>query len=200
MIKECKGTFNGPTYDYEGSGSIHELHQEGPNRRRAEPNGLSTYYNGASEEQVPLSSRDVRNSEQSSGFIVNPNLQTSIPYDLNPRIAPKPIGIRENIGTNSNAAIQLTNSHIYASSDAKNSDLEQQSSSIDFELELKKSDDSILYVIDECPTCLEEYSEENPKMTTKCEHNFHLACIFEWLERSDTCPICNKEMEINYHD
>ncbi|XP_025696841.1 E3 ubiquitin-protein ligase At3g02290 isoform X1 [Arachis hypogaea] len=43
-----------------------------------------------------------------------------------------------------------------------------------------------------CPTCLEEYTEENPKIVTKCSHHFHLGCIYEWMERSDTCPVCGK--------
>ncbi|XP_074338514.1 uncharacterized protein LOC141705453 [Apium graveolens] len=47
----------------------------------------------------------------------------------------------------------------------------------------------------ECPTCLEEYTDENPKITSKCNHNFHLGCIYEWMERSTTCPICSEEME-----
>lgn len=72
---------------------------------------------------------------------------------------------------------------------------------------------------DLCPTCLEgmlkqstdflihlefeilklqfripyaEYDAENPKMITKCDHHFHLACILEWMERSDTCPVCDQ--------
>ncbi|KAH9303020.1 hypothetical protein KI387_014603, partial [Taxus chinensis] len=45
---------------------------------------------------------------------------------------------------------------------------------------------------DVCPTCLEEYDEENPKIITKCEHHYHLACILEWMERSDTCPVCDQ--------
>ncbi|KAJ4838607.1 hypothetical protein Tsubulata_043638 [Turnera subulata] len=48
---------------------------------------------------------------------------------------------------------------------------------------------------DVCPTCLDEYTPENPKITTRCSHHFHLGCIYEWLERSETCPICGKEME-----
>ncbi|KAK3162895.1 hypothetical protein QOZ80_1BG0095080 [Eleusine coracana subsp. coracana] len=48
---------------------------------------------------------------------------------------------------------------------------------------------------DVCPTCLEEYTPDNPKIITKCSHHFHLGCIYEWMERSDTCPICGKEME-----
>lgn len=47
---------------------------------------------------------------------------------------------------------------------------------------------------DVCPTCLEEYSPENPKITTKCAHHFHLGCIYEWMERSDSCPVCGKVM------
>ncbi|GAU14027.1 hypothetical protein TSUD_168520, partial [Trifolium subterraneum] len=45
---------------------------------------------------------------------------------------------------------------------------------------------------DVCPTCLEEYTEENPKIVTKCSHHYHLGCIYEWMERSDTCPVCGK--------
>ncbi|KAL0918798.1 hypothetical protein M5K25_010834 [Dendrobium thyrsiflorum] len=48
---------------------------------------------------------------------------------------------------------------------------------------------------DVCPTCLEEYNPENPKIKTECSHHFHLSCIYEWMERSDSCPICGKEME-----
>ncbi|KAJ4912966.1 RING/U-box superfamily protein [Raphanus sativus] len=48
--------------------------------------------------------------------------------------------------------------------------------------------------IDECPICLEEYHIDNPKLLTKCGHNFHLACILEWMERSEACPVCDKEL------
>ncbi|CAN6726807.1 unnamed protein product [Malus baccata var. baccata] len=48
---------------------------------------------------------------------------------------------------------------------------------------------------DVCPTCLDEYTSENPKIITRCSHHFHLGCIYEWLERSESCPICGKEME-----
>ncbi|KAL9349647.1 hypothetical protein Peur_056902 [Populus x canadensis] len=48
---------------------------------------------------------------------------------------------------------------------------------------------------DVCPTCLDEYTPENPKIMTRCSHHFHLGCIYEWLERSESCPICGQEME-----
>lgn len=47
---------------------------------------------------------------------------------------------------------------------------------------------------DVCPTCLEEYTEENPRILTKCSHHFHLSCIYEWKERSENCPVCEKVM------
>ncbi|XP_074562952.1 E3 ubiquitin-protein ligase At3g02290-like [Curcuma longa] len=48
---------------------------------------------------------------------------------------------------------------------------------------------------DVCPTCLEEYTPANPKIVANCSHHFHLSCIYEWMERSDTCPVCGKEMQ-----
>lgn len=47
---------------------------------------------------------------------------------------------------------------------------------------------------DICPTCLDEYTAANPKISTQCAHHFHLGCIYEWMERSDNCPVCGKEM------
>ncbi|KAJ9564006.1 hypothetical protein OSB04_009166 [Centaurea solstitialis] len=43
---------------------------------------------------------------------------------------------------------------------------------------------------DECIICLEEYTCENPRITTKCSHHSHLSCILEWQQRSELCPVC----------
>lgn len=32
-------------------------------------------------------------------------------------------------------------------------------------------------------------AEDNPKVLTRCGHAFHLPCLYEWLERSETCPV-----------
>jgi hypothetical protein len=45
-----------------------------------------------------------------------------------------------------------------------------------------------------CPTCLEEYTADNPKIMTECKHHYHLGCIYEWMERSDRCPVCSEQM------
>uniref|UniRef100_A0A7S3VHJ0 RING-type E3 ubiquitin transferase n=1 Tax=Dunaliella tertiolecta TaxID=3047 RepID=A0A7S3VHJ0_DUNTE len=46
-----------------------------------------------------------------------------------------------------------------------------------------------------CPTCLEPYAEDNPKTFTACGHHFHVPCLFEWMERKDTCPICESKLQ-----
>ncbi|KAL8471838.1 hypothetical protein ACS0TY_028538 [Phlomoides rotata] len=50
---------------------------------------------------------------------------------------------------------------------------------------------------DVCPTCLDDYTPENPRIITKCSHHFHLGCIYEWMERSDNCPVCGKVMDFD---
>ncbi|XP_028767440.1 probable E3 ubiquitin-protein ligase RHB1A isoform X2 [Neltuma alba] len=66
----------------------------------------------------------------------------------------------------------------------------------DSEIELQKLDEPVILAEEEdvCPICLEEYDDENPKLNTKCDHHFHLACILEWMERSENCPVCDKDM------
>lgn len=44
--------------------------------------------------------------------------------------------------------------------------------------------------------CIADYDTENPRIVTKCKHHFHLSCILEWMERSDTCPICDQVLII----
>ncbi|CAL9199168.1 unnamed protein product, partial [Musa hybrid cultivar] len=45
---------------------------------------------------------------------------------------------------------------------------------------------------DVCPICLEEYTYENPRVDMQCTHQYHLGCIYEWMERSQNCPFCSK--------
>ncbi|XP_077223431.1 uncharacterized protein LOC143857045 [Tasmannia lanceolata] len=51
---------------------------------------------------------------------------------------------------------------------------------------------------DVCPTCLEEYTEDKPRITARCGHHFHHACILAWKKKSETCPICDQEMVFNH--
>ncbi|XP_057809170.1 RING-H2 finger protein ATL22-like [Salvia miltiorrhiza] len=46
-----------------------------------------------------------------------------------------------------------------------------------------------------CSICLENYSEkETVSVISKCQHCFHTHCIQQWLEKSDTCPVCRTSL------
>ncbi|GJR41595.1 E3 ubiquitin protein ligase SIS3-like protein isoform X3 [Tanacetum coccineum] len=42
----------------------------------------------------------------------------------------------------------------------------------------------------ECPICLEEFHLGNEVRGLPCAHNFHVACIDEWLRLNVKCPRC----------
>ncbi|XVE85707.1 hypothetical protein DITRI_Ditri17bG0112300 [Diplodiscus trichospermus] len=71
-------------------------------------------------------------------------------------------------------------------------------SELKFSSEKSEVDDAFAFELSEdedvCPTCLEEYIPENPKIVLQCSHGYHLSCIYEWMERSENCPICDKVM------
>lgn len=46
---------------------------------------------------------------------------------------------------------------------------------------------------DLCCICLEDYTAENPKFFGECRHHFHLHCLLEWKQRSNSCPMCCAE-------
>ncbi|KAL8112492.1 putative E3 ubiquitin-protein ligase RHB1A [Apium graveolens] len=171
------------------------------------------HYPRVSEEHQPLSSHTGTATVLSTGFLVDPNLETSIPdtyrpppapipYDANsgrPRIASANQSVEEsNTGISYESTPNILNkSDVKVQSDAVLDSSKEVQDELEKSGELKKSNEPIVLVLEEeecCPTCLEEYDAENPKIITKCEHHFHLACILEWLERSDTCPVCDQEM------
>ncbi|KAL4347485.1 hypothetical protein GQ457_17G022300 [Hibiscus cannabinus] len=173
------------------------------------------YYNArASVRHVPLSSHNATASALSSGLLVDTNLEVSVPDAYQPPPAPVPFDAAVGHPQTGSAAQGIHNSKrdeaVAASTrktsikfdDAKELNCKAQAtteneSSKGLEVELSKPVEPIVSTKEEedcCPTCLEEYDAENPKIITKCEHHFHLACILEWMERSETCPVCDKEM------
>ncbi|KAG8374990.1 hypothetical protein BUALT_Bualt10G0053000 [Buddleja alternifolia] len=180
----------------------------------------------ASEERTPLSAHHATVSALSTGFLVDTNLDTSVPDTYTPPPAPIPYETyvgrppmpsrnRESSENKTEVGLQTANLESIQDTNAGNiletkvKNLESdEKAEINAELaapkevkdeksdELKKSIElpALQDEEDVCPTCLEEYDSENPKMITKCDHHFHLACILEWMERSDTCPVCDQEM------
>ena len=49
-----------------------------------------------------------------------------------------------------------------------------------------------------CPTCLEDYTEENPSFSTPCGHSFHLVCMLAWYEQGkEECPLCGAKVNLS---
>jgi len=46
-----------------------------------------------------------------------------------------------------------------------------------------------------CSICMCEYEEGEELKTLMCLHRFHTACIEEWLEKSEVCPLCKYKVE-----
>ncbi|CAL5397808.1 unnamed protein product [Camellia sinensis] len=159
------------------------------------------------EENELLTSHNSAATVLATGFLVDLNLDGSTPDTYRSPPAPIPYGVvlgrpqpidTESLRETINGSVfenlpfaDLKESHcttdtaIFLSSPKK------------LEVELLKSDELNVSEMEEedvCPTCLEDYDAENPKIITKCNHYFHLSCILEWTERSDTCPICDQEM------
>ncbi|VFR03682.1 unnamed protein product [Cuscuta campestris] len=128
------------------------------------------YYSPSSEEHDSLTSND----SAATGFMADLDLDTSSPDTFSPPPPPIPFDILLGCPQSSDAE------------DSRKNELERLKSSR-VSLSLAEEEDV-------CPTCLDEYNADHPRIKTKCNHHFHLSCILEWMERRDTCPICNQEM------
>ncbi|KAM1230627.1 hypothetical protein ACFX2I_040754 [Malus domestica] len=158
------------------------------------------------EEQESLRSLDVTASTISAGLLVHWDPEASIPDTYRPPPPPLPYDMVFGCSrsTDSDSARETISCSSFDTSatcgDLGESDCRVQESSLAIspkKLELSKSNEPhVLEKEDEdvCPICLEEYETENPKFITKCEHHYHLSCILQWMERSDSCPICDQEV------
>ncbi|XP_059651377.1 probable E3 ubiquitin-protein ligase RHB1A isoform X2 [Cornus florida] len=177
--------------------------------RRPQLHGTPIYYYcpPALEERESLTSHDSAATALTSGFLFDLNLDTSTPdtYRTPPRPIPYNVVLGHPQSTDSvSVGKPVSGSNFETSTTCmivKESDYKPQAGFSlalpkKFEIEFLKSDVSISPTEEEdfCPTCLEDYDSENPRIITKCNHHFHLSCILEWRERSDTCPICDQEM------
>ncbi|CAA2994141.1 probable E3 ubiquitin- ligase RHB1A [Olea europaea subsp. europaea] len=139
-----------------------------------------------------------------------------IPYDTHVACPHTPSRDFDSSGNKTEPAVENTNAESAEETNSgstldtkvKNSDSGEKgqlnieltaSDEVKNEDDLEKSSEPLVSSLqdeeDVCPICLEEYDAENPKLITKCDHHFHLACILEWMERSDTCPVCDQVCE-----
>lgn len=150
-----------------------------------------------------------RDSVFSTRLLIDVNIDTSIPDTYRSPPTPIPfdvvLGIPQSTNTGSDG--QSFSDHVYQKLTHVNvkdlnckpegdnpSVVSPEKVDVGFQTS-KGLDSSTIEEEDVCPTCFEEYDAENPRIVTKCNHRFHLSCILEWMERSNTCPICNQEMD-----
>ncbi len=53
--------------------------------------------------------------------------------------------------------------------------------------------------MNKCSICLLNLNDTDLKVTTQCNHNFHLSCFIDYIFMSNTCdncPICRTELNI----
>lgn len=158
----------------------------------------------ALEEQDSLRSRDVSASTLAAGFVVNLNLEIPDTFRAPPAPLPYDVVLGCPQSTDSESFRETVSGGSFETlptcDDMEEADFRTQASSLILsprKSEVKKLNEHNVSATEEedaCPICLEEYDTENPKLITKCDHHFHLSCILEWMERSDSCPICDQEM------
>ncbi|XP_027351623.1 probable E3 ubiquitin-protein ligase RHB1A [Abrus precatorius] len=156
------------------------------------------------EERESLTFNDGTTPSLNAGFLVGLNLEVSNPDTFRPPPVPLPYDtiLGGSASTDSESGRETVSSFeaLITHEDSEESDCKAQVNSAPIsprKAELSKSNEFQVLVTEEedvCPICLEEYDVENPRNLTKCEHHFHLCCILEWMERSDSCPICDQEM------
>ncbi|GMH09385.1 hypothetical protein Nepgr_011226 [Nepenthes gracilis] len=162
------------------------------------------------EDHESLSAHRSATFSMSTGLLVDTNLETPNPEAYTPppsspispdsdRRPPQMPNADSAVGITSADSTERVEKDLKEKEGKPPSDLELASLK-DLEVTLTESGKSILSAEEEeevCPTCLEGYDKENPKILTKCEHHFHLSCILEWEERSDLCPMCDQVMVID---
>ncbi|KAK3194766.1 hypothetical protein Dsin_026076 [Dipteronia sinensis] len=154
------------------------------------------------EEQESLTLRNGTASTFSAGLLVDLHLEASTPDTFRPPPAPLPYDVVYGCpaSTDSESARETISGVSFETlatcEDLEESDCKTQASSLlasPKKSEVSKVNEPTAVEEEEtCPICLEEYDTENPKLVTKCDHHFHLSCILEWNERSDTCPMCDQ--------
>ena len=63
-------------------------------------------------------------------------------------------------------------------------------------LEQVTIDKNNLYNYNNCCICLENYKEDDTAVITGCEHIYHKDCLQKWINNKNSCPLCNKKLNI----
>ncbi|KAM3336937.1 hypothetical protein P3S68_032637 [Capsicum galapagoense] len=63
-------------------------------------------------------------------------------------------------------------------------------------MKLEMKNVSTFELEDICPVCLKNFEEESVVVITLCSHMFHRSCVFTWLSKNNSCPMCRESCSI----
>lgn len=46
------------------------------------------------------------------------------------------------------------------------------------------------YIPEQCTICISEFTLDEKLTTLECGHTYHHACLMEWYQKNQVCPIC----------
>jgi len=44
-----------------------------------------------------------------------------------------------------------------------------------------------------CPICLKNFEQDDIVNNLPCKHRFHSDCIKQWLQKTNSCPVCRRQ-------
>ncbi|EKE38650.1 zinc finger domain containing protein [Entamoeba nuttalli P19] len=66
-----------------------------------------------------------------------------------------------------------------------------------FNFPVIKHNSTTKYHYNECPICMEPFSENESMKLLPCKHYFHCICIDEWIRCHSFCPLCKVSFHLN---
>ena len=66
----------------------------------------------------------------------------------------------------------------------------EQSSTMFINLKKENSDDGLM-----CMVCLAPFQKHDKIGKLMCSHTFHKRCIYKWLKKKTTCPLCREDVK-----
>ncbi|VUZ95397.1 RING finger protein RNF1, putative [Plasmodium vivax] len=200
-----------------GRGTHHNGRGTNHNGRGTNHNGRGTNHNGGGANNngngngnnniTTSNTRNVHNGSATSGSL-SESAADEVTMSGDPqRAADNPFGAnlrREQTLTRSNERInrivnRITRGVANASSTAREqpgsgnkkvgtrAKLKENNDYLIVHFDIKKNENNNLKI---CSICYENYQHNESLIFLPCTHNFHKACIIEWINKKSTCPIC----------
>jgi hypothetical protein len=76
----------------------------------------------------------------------------------------------------------------------RDSESSTASAMVDGKVSRRMSEEHRLSLLNCCPICLSDYTNEDLLIVLPCHHEYHEECITEWLLQQASCPMCKHDL------